>query len=205
MFSPLSGTIEDAATGSAATPLAALLLSLGTADKARYDITQGVEMGRPSLLACAAWRAPDGIRASVGGGCVPVLKGEDLAIAGRRRNPRAGSGRRRRRPGDRCAGSRRDRARGRPACTLDRHLAGVVRRDADLLAGLEAAGIVGVDSWSAPGSAALAMSSASLALMSLRLPLPSAFMRCDQATISGSRSSGAAVSPSWLWMNHTGL
>ena len=76
MFSPLSGTIEDAATGSAATPLAALLLSLGAADKARYAITQGVEMGRPSLLACTAWRAPDGIRASVGGGCVPVLKGE---------------------------------------------------------------------------------------------------------------------------------
>jgi trans-2,3-dihydro-3-hydroxyanthranilate isomerase len=76
MFSPLSGTIEDAATGSAATPLAALLLSLGSADMARYDITQGVEMGRPSLLACTAWRAPDGIRASVGGGCVPVLKGE---------------------------------------------------------------------------------------------------------------------------------
>ena len=76
MFSPLSGTIEDAATGSAATPLAALLFSLGTADKARYDITQGVEMGRPSLLACTAWRASDGIRASVGGGCVPVMKGE---------------------------------------------------------------------------------------------------------------------------------
>jgi len=76
MFAPLSGTIEDAATGSAATPLAALLLSLGTADRGRYDLTQGVEMGRPSLLACAAWRAPDGIRASVGGGCVPVLKGE---------------------------------------------------------------------------------------------------------------------------------
>ena len=76
MFSPLSGTIEDAATGSAATPLVALLLSLGAADKARYDITQGVEMGRPSLLACTAWRAADGIRASVGGGCVPVLKGE---------------------------------------------------------------------------------------------------------------------------------
>ena len=76
MFAPLSGTIEDAATGSAATPLAALLLSLGTADKARYDITQGVEMGRPSLLVCSARRAADGIRASVGGGCVPVLKGE---------------------------------------------------------------------------------------------------------------------------------
>jgi trans-2,3-dihydro-3-hydroxyanthranilate isomerase len=76
MFSPLSGTVEDAATGSAATPLAALLLSLTTDSKRRYDITQGVEMGRPSLLACSTWRAADGIRANVGGGCVPVLKGE---------------------------------------------------------------------------------------------------------------------------------
>ena len=76
MFSPLSGTIEDAATGSAATPLAALLLSLTGDNEARYDITQGVEMGRPSLLACTARRGADGIRASVGGGCVPVLKGE---------------------------------------------------------------------------------------------------------------------------------
>jgi trans-2,3-dihydro-3-hydroxyanthranilate isomerase len=76
MFSPLSGTIEDAATGSAATPLAALLLSLGSESEARYDITQGVEMGRPSLLVCSARRGADGVRASVGGGCVPVLKGE---------------------------------------------------------------------------------------------------------------------------------
>jgi trans-2,3-dihydro-3-hydroxyanthranilate isomerase len=76
MFSPLSGTIEDAATGSAAAPLAALLLSLTKDSERRYDITQGVEMGRPSLLACSAWRAADGIRANVGGGCVPVLKGE---------------------------------------------------------------------------------------------------------------------------------
>jgi trans-2,3-dihydro-3-hydroxyanthranilate isomerase len=76
MFSPLSGTIEDAATGSAATPLAALLLSLGGEQQRRYDIVQGVEMGRPSLLMCSAVRTGDGIRASVGGGCVPVLKGE---------------------------------------------------------------------------------------------------------------------------------
>jgi len=76
MFSPLSGTVEDAATGSAATPLASLLLSLGLGDEARYDIVQGVEMGRPSLLACSAWRAADGIRASVGGDCVQVMKGE---------------------------------------------------------------------------------------------------------------------------------
>ena len=76
MFSPLSGTVEDAATGSAATPLAALLLSLTGERKRHYDIVQGVEMGRPSLLLASAHRAADGIRASVGGGCVPVLKGE---------------------------------------------------------------------------------------------------------------------------------
>jgi trans-2,3-dihydro-3-hydroxyanthranilate isomerase len=76
LFSPLSGTIEDAATGSAATPLAALLLSLGTETEKRYDIIQGVEMGRPSRLLATARRTTDGIRASVGGHCVPVLKGE---------------------------------------------------------------------------------------------------------------------------------
>ena len=76
MFSPLSGTVEDAATGSAATPLAALLLSLTGEAEGRYEIAQGAEMGRPSLLRAAARRAPDGIRATVGGGCVPVLRGE---------------------------------------------------------------------------------------------------------------------------------
>jgi trans-2,3-dihydro-3-hydroxyanthranilate isomerase len=76
MFSPLSGTWEDAATGSAATPLAALLLSGSRQDKAQVDIVQGVEMGRPSLLRTRAWRAEDGIRASVGGSCVPVVRGE---------------------------------------------------------------------------------------------------------------------------------
>ncbi len=76
MFSPLSGTVEDAATGSAATPLAALLLSLTGEQKRRYDIVQGVEMGRPSLLLASAHRAADGIHATVGGGCVPVFRGE---------------------------------------------------------------------------------------------------------------------------------
>ena len=75
MFSPLSGTIEDPATGSAATPLAALLLSLTKDSERRYDIVQGVEMGRPSRLLCTARRASDGIRATVGGTCVPVLEG----------------------------------------------------------------------------------------------------------------------------------
>ncbi|HEX6998042.1 MAG TPA: PhzF family phenazine biosynthesis protein [Gammaproteobacteria bacterium] len=76
MFAPLSGTFEDPATGSAATPLAALLLSLGEATAARYEIVQGVEMGRPSLLRATARRTADGIRASVGGRCVRVLRGE---------------------------------------------------------------------------------------------------------------------------------
>ena len=76
MFSPMSGTVEDPATGSAATPLAALLLSLKKDAEHKVTIVQGVEMGRPSLLLCTARRASDGIRATVGGGCVPVLKGE---------------------------------------------------------------------------------------------------------------------------------
>ena len=75
MFSPLSGTVEDAATGSAATPLAALLLSLTRGTEARYELVQGVEMGRPSRLLCSAHRTADGIHAKVGGSCVPVLEG----------------------------------------------------------------------------------------------------------------------------------
>lgn len=78
MFSPLGGTYEDPATGSAATPLVALLLSLRDAASLKLDIRQGVEMGRPSLLRVHAWRGEDGIRASVGGNCVPVLRGEAL-------------------------------------------------------------------------------------------------------------------------------
>jgi trans-2,3-dihydro-3-hydroxyanthranilate isomerase len=78
MFAPVAGTIEDAATGSAATPLAALLLSLGKEDNAAFDIIQGVEMGRPSLLKTTARRTPDGIRATVSGGCVQVLSGKAM-------------------------------------------------------------------------------------------------------------------------------
>jgi trans-2,3-dihydro-3-hydroxyanthranilate isomerase len=75
MFSPLAGTIEDAATAVAATPLAALLLSLTKDSERRYELVQGVEMGRPSRLLCSARRTADGIRAKVGGTCVPVLEG----------------------------------------------------------------------------------------------------------------------------------
>jgi len=76
MFAPLSGTWEDPATGSASATLAALTLSLSDRDSLAFRITQGVEMGRPSLLQVTARRVDGEIRATVGGGCVTVLKGE---------------------------------------------------------------------------------------------------------------------------------
>jgi len=77
MFAPLSGTWEDPATGSANTPLAGLLLSLEPdAQEASFEIHQGVEMGRPSLLHVTARRTPDGIVATLRGACVPVMQGE---------------------------------------------------------------------------------------------------------------------------------
>lgn len=76
MFAPLGGTFEDAATGSAAGPLGALLLSLSSDAEKRLDIRQGVVMGRPSLLQVVARRGADGIRATIAGQCVPVLRGE---------------------------------------------------------------------------------------------------------------------------------
>jgi trans-2,3-dihydro-3-hydroxyanthranilate isomerase len=75
MFGGGLGVKEDAATGSAAAPLAALLLHLAGAERGAWDIVQGVEMGRPSLLRTTAARGPDGIRATVGGGCVKVMEG----------------------------------------------------------------------------------------------------------------------------------
>ena len=76
MFGPLLGVAEDPATGSAAVTLGALLLSRRGDARARYDMVQGVEMGRPSLLVVEAWREGEAIRASVGGSCVPMLRGE---------------------------------------------------------------------------------------------------------------------------------
>ena len=75
MFAPLAGTWEDPATGSANATLAALRLHLSGDDALAYSAVQGVEMGRPSQLALRAWRAPDGIRASVGGSCVRMFRG----------------------------------------------------------------------------------------------------------------------------------
>jgi trans-2,3-dihydro-3-hydroxyanthranilate isomerase len=76
MFAPLSGTMEDPATGGANVALGGLLLSLTSAEKEVYEITQGVEMGRPSSLEVTAWRKEGNIDASVGGDCVRVFSGE---------------------------------------------------------------------------------------------------------------------------------
>jgi trans-2,3-dihydro-3-hydroxyanthranilate isomerase len=76
MFSPLTGTWEDPATGSANAALAALLLDVRGGDTLAYEAVQGVEMGRTSHLALSARRTADGIRATVGGRCVPVFTGE---------------------------------------------------------------------------------------------------------------------------------
>lgn len=76
MFSPLSGTPEDPATGSANVALAGLLLKLSGDQHLTYTSVQGVEMGRPSRMELMAWHDYEGIRASVGGSCIPVLRGE---------------------------------------------------------------------------------------------------------------------------------
>lgn len=77
MFAPLSGTWEDPATGSANAPLACLLLSFEPGvDSARFEIHQGVEMGRPSLLHVEASRSAQGIIATLGGSCVSVMEGQ---------------------------------------------------------------------------------------------------------------------------------
>ncbi len=69
MFSPAYGVVEDAATGSAAGPLAIHLARHGLA---RYgqalEIRQGVEMGRPSLMLATARGAGESLESVHVGG-----------------------------------------------------------------------------------------------------------------------------------------
>jgi trans-2,3-dihydro-3-hydroxyanthranilate isomerase len=78
MFAPHYGVVEDPATGSANVTLAALLTSFTAGPDARlaWRISQGVDMGRPSLLVATAEKQ-DGkvVAAYVGGSCVPVMNG----------------------------------------------------------------------------------------------------------------------------------
>jgi trans-2,3-dihydro-3-hydroxyanthranilate isomerase len=78
MFAPLDGIPEDPATGSANCALAAMLAQYdsGASGTYRYRISQGVEIGRPSVLE-ARIEKRDGVLVSahMGGECVMVSEG----------------------------------------------------------------------------------------------------------------------------------
>ncbi|WP_280922312.1 PhzF family phenazine biosynthesis protein [Streptomyces anulatus] len=77
MFSPAYGVVEDAATGSAAGPIAIHLARHGRAPYGRrIEITQGVEMGRPSPMRALAEGSGDRVGSvEVGGDGVIVIEG----------------------------------------------------------------------------------------------------------------------------------
>lgn len=78
MFSPFDGLGEDAATGSAAGPLAVHVARHGLAPWGeQLEIFQGAEIGRPSTLYATAWGQGDTVeRVEVGGTAVTVARGE---------------------------------------------------------------------------------------------------------------------------------
>jgi trans-2,3-dihydro-3-hydroxyanthranilate isomerase len=78
MFSPLDGVGEDAATGSAAGPLACHLARHGVVPWGEeIEIEQGTEIGRPSTLYARAAGAGQEIESvQVGGSAVTVARGE---------------------------------------------------------------------------------------------------------------------------------
>lgn len=77
MFSPAYGVKEDAATGSAAGPIAIHLARHGRIEFGQWvDIHQGVEMGRSALMRASAEGAGDRITSvRVAGSGVPVARG----------------------------------------------------------------------------------------------------------------------------------
>jgi trans-2,3-dihydro-3-hydroxyanthranilate isomerase len=78
MFAPNHGVNEDAATGSAAGPLAIHLLRHGRLGSGQeIEIEQGAEINRPSRLHARAQGTPENIdRVEVGGNTVVVARGE---------------------------------------------------------------------------------------------------------------------------------
>jgi trans-2,3-dihydro-3-hydroxyanthranilate isomerase len=77
MFSPAYGVVEDAATGSAAGPLAIHLARHGLAGYGqRLQVLQGVEIGRPSLMLATAEGTGETVRSvEVGGQGVVAARG----------------------------------------------------------------------------------------------------------------------------------
>jgi trans-2,3-dihydro-3-hydroxyanthranilate isomerase len=78
MFAPYGGVPEDPATGSAAGPLAVHLCRHGRVEWGEWiEISQGAEIGRPSMLfARADSRNGEVVRVAVGGRAVVVARGE---------------------------------------------------------------------------------------------------------------------------------
>jgi trans-2,3-dihydro-3-hydroxyanthranilate isomerase len=78
MFAPADGVPEDPATGSAAGPLACHLARHGRIEFGQeIEITQGVEIGRPSKLYARVEGSVERIeRVEVGGSAVTVARGE---------------------------------------------------------------------------------------------------------------------------------
>jgi trans-2,3-dihydro-3-hydroxyanthranilate isomerase len=77
MFAPANGVAEDAATGSAAGPLAWHLARHGrVAYGQTIRIEQGAEIGRPSLLHARAHERGGAVTIEVGGSAVTVARGE---------------------------------------------------------------------------------------------------------------------------------
>jgi trans-2,3-dihydro-3-hydroxyanthranilate isomerase len=78
MFAPAGGVPEDPATGSAAGPLALHLARHGRiAFGEEIEISQGVEIGRPSTLYARVDGSADDVRrVEVGGSAVVVARGE---------------------------------------------------------------------------------------------------------------------------------
>jgi trans-2,3-dihydro-3-hydroxyanthranilate isomerase len=83
MFAPAHGIPEDPATGSANVALIGLLASLEPAADLHLEkmIAQGVDMGRPSIIAASAEKRGGKVTATyIGGTCVAVMQGVlDLA------------------------------------------------------------------------------------------------------------------------------
>lgn len=71
MFAPSDGLPEDPATGSATAAACAWLAALEGVPSRSFQVAQGVDMGRPSLLAVEV--AGETVR--IGGACVPVMSG----------------------------------------------------------------------------------------------------------------------------------
>lgn len=75
MFAPLDGVPEDPATGSAAAALTALLGKLDGQSQ-EFDITQGVEMGRPSRIHSEVTvEAGEPVEVAISGRAVKVMEG----------------------------------------------------------------------------------------------------------------------------------